>query len=360
VGRRTGLADDTGFHGRGSYRWATLPESAGRARGGDGSIWFYSGVREPYALGAVQTFDDRGTLALADDAWQVLPYSHPSDQNEVVTAFERTAGDTWYAYCIASRAYGCFEAVRYHGGQKIEYPIPGEVDDIFGLDIRHVWFVTTASYPNTRVFSLDDGGTPADMSDDVWNGIPPIAGMSGKPSVAVDAMGRLWLGDASGLYRYDGASWQLVYGKRPICDLAPAADGTLYAQVDDDSPTACAAHSDLVIVARADGTIDDSLYSIKHFIEEEPATVRTAWRRNSLWAIASVGAIWYISHQDPGQELQRRSGSGLSTYALPVKPEAVQRLEVDARGHVWLVADSQLWRMEGPRPIYLYLPMVSR
>ena len=267
----------------------------------------------------------------------------------------------WYTSFCYFRFPWDHKAVRYLGGQRIEYPLPvtmsEQVSDIFAQDQHHIWFASWG-YQVGNVLSLDDGGTPADTGDDVWQTFP-LATVGEKPVVAVDALGRLWLGQASGLYRHDGSSWQLIYGERPVCDLAPAADGTLYAQVAPTGVTACTGHSDEVLIVRADGKIENLAFS-KWLIAAEPDMVRTARRRNSLWAIASDGAIWYISHLDPGQELQRRSGSGLRTYALPVEPEAVQRLEVDARGHVWLVAGSQLWRMEGPRPIYQYLPMIRR
>jgi hypothetical protein len=37
--------------------------------GRDGAVWLYSGIQEPYTIGAVQTLDDKGTLALEDDTW---------------------------------------------------------------------------------------------------------------------------------------------------------------------------------------------------------------------------------------------------------------------------------------------------
>jgi hypothetical protein len=345
-------------------RFQDLPDAL---LGGDGSIWLYSTFRQGGTTGAVQTLDDGGTLALEDDIWQVRPadYLPQLGYCERVTAFERAAGDVWYAsYCNAKFSWPP-EAVRYHDGQRIEYPLPvtwyQQVGDIFAQDQRHTWFATWGvelSYEAGNVLMLDDGGTPADTGDDVWQ-TTPVEAVDGRPSVAIDALGRLWLGQASGLYRYDGSSWQLIYGSRPICDLAPAADGTLYVQVARYRLTACEGHSDEVLVVRADGTIDEyHITSSKGLVEAEPATVGTAQRRNGLWTIASDGAIWYISHNDPGQELQRRSSSGVHTYALPVEPEAVQRLEVDRRGHVWLVAGSQLWRLEGPRPIDVYLPMI--
>ena len=331
--------------------------------GGDGLIWLYSSSQQSAGAGAVQVLDDRGTLAREDDAWQVRPTDLPNWGGcESVTAFERAADDTWYASYCDIGFWWDDKAVRYRGGERIEYPLTNQqVDDIFAQDQHHIWF-TSWDHEVGNVLSLDDSGTPADTSDDVWRTFP-IGAADGKLVVAVDALSRIWLGQASGLYRYDGSAWQLIYGEHPVCDLTPAVDGTLYAQVLPYGVTACEGHSDNVLVVRADGTIEDPTSS-KWLIRDAPDIVRTARWRNSLWTIASDGAIWYISHLDPGQELQRRSSSGLDTYALPVEPETVKRLEVDARGHVWLVADSQLWRMEGPRPVALpvqqYLPMIRR
>jgi hypothetical protein len=76
--------------------------------------------------------------------------------------------------------------------------------------------------------------------------------------------------------------------------------------------------------------------------------VRSASRRNTLWAVAPDGAIWTVDASDSGFELHRRDDEGLRKFALPVDPGAVQRLEVDAHNHVWLAANSQIWRMSGP------------
>jgi hypothetical protein len=338
--------------------------------GGDGSLWFYSGFEKPYTVGAVQTLDDRGTLVQEDDAWQVRPADYLPDLGycERVTAFERSGSDSWYASYCYWRFPQPPKAVRYHGGERIEYSLPLEADqwvsDIFAQDQRHIWFATWDYWgflgtDSGNVLSLDDGGTPADFSDDVWQSYP-IEAVEGSVTVALDAHGQLWHGQASGLYRHDGAAWHLVYDERPICDLAPAADGTLYAQIGPDQATGCQEHSDEIMVVRADGTIEDRLFYNKWLIADELATVQTARRRNSLWSVAADGAVWYITQLDPGQELQRRSGAGLQTYALPVEREAVRRLEVDRRGHIWLVAGNRLWRLAGPRPADLYLPWVAR
>jgi ligand-binding sensor domain-containing protein len=244
--------------------------------------------------------------------------------------------------------------VRYHGEVRTLYGLSWDqvVTDIFAQDQHHIWFAVRGYDRPYSVLGLYDNGTPADTGDDVWRTYP-IELVEGNVVVAVDANGQLWHGQGSGLYRYDGAAWQLVYGERPICDLTPAADGTLYAQV------RCGGRGEILVV-RPDGTIEDRLFSIEGLIKHELATVQTARRRNSLWSVASDGAIWYIDNFYAGQEVRRRTSSGLTTYSLPVDPVAVRRLDVDSRGHVWLLADSQLWRMEGPRPIHLYLPVVSR
>jgi len=326
--------------------------------GSDGSIWLYSGFSgvfpANYPWGAVQTLDDRGTLVTEDDTWPVQLGDWGYEER--VTAFERAAGDVWYTSLDHDRFTSDYKIVRFHNGQRIEYPLDElmqTVSDIFAEDPRHTWFASSNWGENGNVFSLDDGGTPADTSDDIWQNYP-IEGEVGRPCVAVDALGQLWVGQASGLYRHDGSSWQRIYGG-PVCDLAPAADGTLYAQPGDGGDGGCARHSEMVLIVGPDGTIEDT-QAVRWLVEEELDTVHTAQRRNSLWTVASDGAVWYIRHYDPGQELQRRSSSGLQTYPLPVEPEAVRRLEVDARGRVWLVADSQLWRMEGPGPTHLYLP----
>jgi hypothetical protein len=306
-------------------------------------------------------------MPLKDDIWQVRPtdYLPYLGYCQSVTAFERAGADTWYvSYCYWRFPWPP-EATRVRGHESIEYALPlatgDQVGDIFAEDQRHTWFAVRKysgdSGADGQVLGLDDNGTPADVSDDVWQTYP-IESMEGNLVVAVDANGRLWHGQGSGLYRHDGAGWQLVYGERPICDLTPAADGTLYARVMPYWVTACGPYSDEILVVRAGGEIQ--LRDKKRLVEEELDAVQTARRRNSLWSIGADGAVWYISHLESGHVLQRRSSAGLQMYTLPVEPGAVQRLEVDGRGHVWLVANSRLWRMAGPPPVYTHLPLILR
>ena len=333
-----------------------------------GKVWLYSGYREPYTVGAVQTFDDNGTAALHDDHWQVLP---PGSGCELVTAWERSAqDDVWYTSYCGWRVPFPDPITRYHNGAWIEYPESSLIYlDIFVQDDRHTWFVGQDPWSPTHqnvVRGLDDGGTPADSADDVWqelvlpvSGENPVAAVAASgplwdglaPAqhwpraavVAVDALGRIWVGDSGGLYRYDGSSWRSIYTDRGICDLTPATSGTLYVQLAEYGTSSCQPFSGQVLAVRSDDT-QNRFDSIETLVEREPESARSAARRNTLWAVAPDGAIWTVD----GAELHRRDDGGLRKFALPVALGAVQRLEVDVHNHVWLVANSQIWRMSGP------------
>ena len=312
-----------------------------------GKVWLHSSYSEPYLISALQTFDDHGTAALHDDRWQLPRYAF---NGIVLTAWEHSAwGDIWFAGRydpILVPSYP-IPTVRYHGGDWIEYQdyVSNLIYyDIFAQDDRHTWFAAKHAWFATQghVKGLDDGGTPADTGDDVWQDLPlPAAGE--HPVVAVDAGGRLWYGDSNGLYRYDGSSWLSIYTDRGICDLTPAADGTLYAQVPGFGSSVCQPFSGQVLAVRSDGTRDGPR-PIEWLVEREPESARSAARRNTLWAVAPDGAIWTVD----GAELHRRDDGGLRKFVLPVALGAVQRLEVDVHNHVWLVANSQIWRMSGP------------
>lgn len=316
-----------------------------------GKLWFYSGYQLPYSIGVVQTFDDSGTAVLHDDRWQRLPVDNPPliGRCETVTAFERAPnGDIWYAgYCFQRGSFD-HKIVRYHDQTRVEYNlVNGQViSDIFAEDAEHIWFAVTGYDASHGILSLDDRGTPTESSDDLWDSYP-ITTSGQQPVVAVDDVGRLWYGDSSGLYRSDGSAWATIYQSRGICDLAPAADGALYAQLTSSSATPCRPTSEELLIVHPDGATVQ-LDSIRRVIEEEADRVRSAARRNTLWSVAPDGAIWYITDYHAGQELQRRDADSLQMYALPVSRAAVQRLEVDAHNRVWLVANSQIWRMSQP------------
>jgi len=316
-----------------------------------GKLWLYSGYHQPYSVGVVQTFADQGTAALSDDQWQVLPVDDPpaTGRCETVTAFAEAAnGDVWYASYCQWRGRFDHKLVRYHGQTRIEYtPMDGWViDDIFAQDAGHLWFAGAGYAFGKGVLSLDDGGTPTDSSDDRWQSYA-ITTTGQHPVVAVDAGGRLWYGDSSGLYRHTGAAWAAVDQTYGVCDLAPAADGTLYVQLAAFPSAACGPSATYLLIVRPNGAVD-SFTSTASVVQEERERVRSATQRNTLWSIAPDGAIWYIEPYDVGKELQRRDATGLQSYALPVLPSVVQRLAVDAQNHVWLVANGQIWRMSLP------------
>jgi streptogramin lyase len=334
--------------------------------GGDGALWFRTAS---YESGDVfQSLDDRGTLALEDDIWQGWGSSSPCT---LITAIERSPGGFWYTSYCNTRTPEYNVAVRYRNGAQIWYGIPPprtnftftlqEVTDIFTHNDRHTWFAVSDREAGARLIGLDDGGTPTNTAYDALVTVP-IAQTDERIWVAVDARGQLWHSRASGLYRYTGSAWQLVYNATPVCDLVPAADGTLYALAARHGETAC---NDVVLTVRPDGEVDDQLRSVGDLVQSQAATVSTARHRNTLWVIGPDAAIWYIDRMAGGANALRRvSGEGLTSYTLPVDASAVWRFDVDRRGHVWLIDGSRLWRMEGPAPkplpLHVYLPLWSK
>jgi hypothetical protein len=156
-----------------------------------GQIWLSSRPRPEYWDGSLQTLDDRGTTALQDDAWQEVA-NEAQPWCGRVTAFERFASDPWYATLCHGRVGPPPQLVRYHNGARIEYKLPdpvvGEVTDIFAEDARRIWLAMVGGGYGLgpRVLSLDDGGTPADFSDDKWQTLPVET--SGEwLTIAVDA-----------------------------------------------------------------------------------------------------------------------------------------------------------------------------
>lgn len=330
---------------------------------GGGTVWLHSG--DSYRRTAVQTLTDSSTAALEDDVWQIqVPHQWANCDSGSVTAWERAGSDIWFAsYC--SRYEGLdIKIRRLHRGEWIEYllPIQQKVTDIFAQDANHLWFGTVAPDWSTtesgHVLGLDDHGTPADTSDDTWRDIP-IGPAGGKVTVAVDAKGQLWHGQNSGLYRWDGTTWQSVFGKEAVCDLVPAADGTLYAQIAPVEQTRCDVSGGRVLIVHADGTLENQVEDVIVPVSRAFETVRTASRRNSLWTVAPDGAVWISAF---GRLYRFTSSSTLALeYDLPFEAASVRRLEADAFGHVWLVADAQLWRLAEHWPSgRLYLPTVLR
>lgn len=118
---------------------------------------------------------------------------------------------------------------------------------------------------------MDDRGTPADLTDDIWTDYPVREDGTGG-SVVVDAQGRIWFGNSTGLYRYDGSQWQLL-SQCAIGDLAATAEGIVYAASSCDS-----APSTILAVATDDATLQ---FTIEELVQERFDILRTS-RRNHL------------------------------------------------------------------------------
>lgn len=303
----------------------------------DDTLWLHSHGDG----GTFQTLRDQGTVALDDDVWR-------NDLGIMFLSSSERApnGDWWANELYGGRGLPFYPPWRRHDGQWIRYDLPEDVfvDDIFAQDDRHTWFVTQTRiwiYPPLGpgpVYRLDDGGTPADHSDDVWTTLP-FTTTGG--SLAVDTFDRLWFSDGAGLRRYEDGAWRVVNPRSDIRVLVPAADGTLFAQ--------CSNRE--VLVVWPDGS--QETLSVEQLVAHYYDRVRTAKRRNGLWAVAPDGAVWYVTTQTPpdGQvehQIHRRDAEGLTIYPLPFPASRVNRLDVDRNNHVWLAAGGALWRMTMP------------
>jgi hypothetical protein len=220
----------------------------------------------------------------------------------------------------------------------VDYNSP--VDDVFIHDIYvedgvHTWFIYEPYFDSTGagIWHLDDGGTPADQSDDTWTSYE-ISGTGEGVSVAARD-GKLWYGDSTGVYRYGEAGWQQLHGEA-VEELIPAANGVLIA-----------ATSGGVQVIEADG--DKYWRLAPDLVLNNYALVRSTTRRNTLWRSTTDGAIWFWQNNG---ELGRWDGRTLQTYSSPTYGGFI---EVDENDHVWLIEDpgqwqdKVLWRMS-PRP----------
>jgi hypothetical protein len=338
-------------------RYATVTDAV---VDGTGLLWIHSEHHAPYSAGYLQTLDDRGDPALANDRWTLDRDAH------VISAFERTpGGDLWLADFYQYRWTAYWPPQRWHDGAWITttLPVTGTwgvpIADIFAQDEAHTWLLASYSVDNggygRGVLALDDGGTVAAAGDDQWQ-IYPVDTGGTDGAVAVDALGRLWLGDSSGLYRYDGSVWQVVSQDGPaangVCDLTPAADGTLFAQVaglaSGATTLSCDTPDPTILIVHPDGSMDTQ--RIDQLVTTQFARVRTASHRNRLWSVAPDGAVWYLfADAGTGEELAlyRQLATATVSYPLPLATISVRSLEIDGNNHTWLVAGGSLWRLSG-------------
>lgn len=312
--------------------------------------------------GAFQTLDDRGDAVLDNDVWTLDPTGYGD-----LTAFDKApGGDLWAAWQGSCRFPFYSGPQRYHDGVWLstgfvfanDFYGP-HISDIFIQDDQHIWFAyERITEPRTSgVAALDDRGTPTDLSDDLWRDYPSTP-VSTEGQVVVDPLGRLWLGNRNGLYRYNAKSWQLISDEYPanqgICDLIVTPDGTLYVQSDGGS-YGCVNGNTTILRVAPDDTLTTA--EIDQVIQENFSQVQSTAQRNRLWRVATDGAVWYTSfnygtYPPDLNQLHRRTATGQTDYLLPVNRNQVHTLLVDAYNHVWLVADGSLWRMTTDRPTF--------
>lgn len=351
----------------------------------DSTVWLFSGYEERPTAGQLYHLDDRKTMYLWDDQWQLQP---ARDCQRIVALEEAPNGDLWYApTCVPSRSGTISPLVHFHDGVEIDhFPLSTEnffssaaIVDIFLQDQRRLYIVSApVSLPTIFVPSgmlmLDTGGTPADPSDDVAETYPidPFsfagAGLADQQDQLwygntksfvrfysaglVDQRERLWYGNTKGLFRLDrtagNRTWTTVLLDEPICDLVEANDGTVYARVGlaaEIRPLWGSCAPTLTVIAvRPDDRIE-RYPDVATLVAADLARVRSATRRNTLWDVGVDGALWYRYAAGGVHELRRVDGEQVvMTIPLPVAPETVKRVEIDGLNRVWMVAANQLWR----------------
>lgn len=295
---------------------------------GQETMWVHSSCSD----GVLQTLDDQGTGTTQDDRGEIV------DRITTLTAFEVALnGDLWVAYDECERVCWGRDPRRYFQGEALDFERPvtyySYVRDIFVEDEQRTWFVhmpagSQGDSAKAGLWLLDDGGTPADFSDDTWQTIE--IEQDGQFGHVAARGGRLWYGDESGVYRYGEQGWEVLSNK-PVYGLIPARKGILIVDTEGDP-----------LIIEAKGT--ERQLSIRDLVIEETELVRSTRRRNELWRIAPDGAIWYWDA--PGL-LGRWDGQTLQTSRSPV---GAGFIEVDAANHVWLAsqeqwADRDLWRL---------------
>lgn len=302
----------------------------------------------------VQTVEDRGTTILNDDRWAIAEHVA---QN--VTAVERLPdGGLWVAGYDNTRIY-FDDTYRYHQGAWLSFPLSIEfpVYDIFAEDARITWFAyaNNGSVVARGVKRLDDGGTPADRSDDVWTDYP-INSPGRLQHLAVDGLGRIWAAGDADLYLHDGNAWQPYFSDESgsqICDMVPLDDGTLILQ----RSYSCERPFNYVpnyLVIHPDGLSEQT--ALDDLVQEEFERIVNTPHRNRLWTVAPDGAVWYLFNAYP-ESIARYDGAHTTTFDLPFEYYDYQGgpLEVDENNHVWLVNDGLLWRLS-PTPGFVVDP----
>lgn len=322
-------------------------------------LWLgsYDVQPEPYSRGELQVLRDQGTSTMNDDIWVQQP--HVDGYDEVLYTWGRTPdGDLLSSWGMKGRVgyWLSYSLRRYRQGDVFEIPGPysASINDIFAQDNRHIWFASSYEHFDPtqfhRVLALDDGGTPSDFADDIWQNYPITSTGTGD-TVAVDTLGRLWYGNSENLFLFSNGEWQPFFNhKRDVCDLTVDGKGSLYMLSWFEghcSPT------NLITTISPDNA--EQQYYSSSLIAERYFSLRTTPYRNKLWTVAPDGAIWYLIQRysdapsySRSDFLERYDGSEVTAYPLPFTPQTALQLEVDAYNNVWFLHDNQVWRMSQP------------
>jgi hypothetical protein len=253
-------------------------------------------------------------------------------------------GDLWVTAFNPSATEGSpWGPWRYHDGAWIQYHLPLPENSnfmaafIFAESERATWFTYhSAPLAEGGLLRLDDGGTPADLTDDVWSDhTGPILPWA----LAVAPSGEVWAGSRYvGLWRYDGVTWEAYDRNTANEEIAIAADGTVFA-IDRLLRT---------LIVRPDGTRD--VRWIDDLVLEEFDRLVTSPHRNNLWTVTPDGALWYVprEYQRCGSQVKRYDGAQFTAYDLPGC--GMGPLEIDENYHLFY-AFSGLWRLS-PLPTF--------
>ena len=296
----------------------------------DGKLWMRLGST------AIQTFQDQASGQLNDDQTSTIGWFSQ------LSGWAALPGGDVFVVWYADGYHGPFPRppMRWHRDRWIQYdpPLPPAwfTVDVFVQDDENIWFGAVSYEGNSAaVAGLDDNGTPMDLTDDTWT--VAYAGEVYLTSVAVDAIGRVWLGSHTGLYLRSGDSWQPIVQNEDVCELVPAADGVLLALL-------CGDNSKVIIIDEAGNHIVSNVYTLAR---ERLDLLRSATRPNQKWAVAPDGGIWIKWNSWPTDGLRRYNEEGYREYDPSV--DHITNVIAGPDNRVWFTADGTLWRLS-PKP----------
>ena len=296
----------------------------------DGKLWMRLGST------AIQTFEDQASGQLNDDQTSTIGWFSQ------LAGWEALPGGDVFVTWYVDGYHGPFPRppMRWHRDRWIQYdpPLPPGwfTGDVFVQDDQHIWFTAVSYFVDTAaVAGLDDNNTPTDLTDDTWT--VSYAGEIFPNSVAVDTIGRVWLGSYSGLYLQTGDSWQPIVQNEDVCELVPAADGVLLALL-------CGDNSNVIIIDEAGNHIVSNVYTLAR---ERLDLLRSATRPNQKWAVAPDGGIWTVWNSWPTDGLRRYDEAGFRDY--PVPADNITNVIAGPDNRVWFTSDDTLWRFS-PKP----------